>query len=126
MAGPRTPGQGSGGALDDAIARLLSTGTYIAVSLLAVGLAAMLLGGISPYAPSPALDPSLLVSELLAGHAVGFLWLGLIAVIATPTARVLLALVGFARAREWEMVVVAAAILGVITLSVILARLAEA
>ncbi len=126
MAGPRAPEQEGGGALDDAIARLLSSGTYVAVGLLAVGLAAMLLAGISPFAPAPALDPAVLMSELLAGHAVGFLWLGLMAVIATPTARVLLALVGFARAREWEMVAVAAAILGVITLSVILARLAEA
>ncbi len=125
MAGPRTPWH-EGGSLDDAIARLLSTGTYVAVGLLVVGFGAMFLGGISPFAAAPALDPAVFVSELLAGHAVGFLWLGLVAVIATPTSRVLLALAGFARAREWEMVVVAAAILGVITLSVVLARLAEA
>lgn len=126
MAEPRTPEQEGGRSLNDAIARLLSTGTYIAVGLLAVGFGAMLLGGISPFAPAPALDPAAFVSELLAVHAVGFLWLGLVAVIATPTARVLLALVGFARAREWEMVAVAAAILVVITLGVVLARLLEA
>jgi len=126
MAGRQMPRSSAGRSLDDAIARLLSIGTYIAVILLAIGLAAMLLSGISPFAPAPVLDPGVLVAELLAGRAAGFLWLGLVVVIATPTSRVLLALVDFARSREWEMVAVAAAILGVITLSVILARLAEA
>jgi uncharacterized membrane protein len=125
MAGRQVPPPGAGGSLDDAIARLLSIGTYLAVVLLSFGLVAMLLGGISPYAPGPDLDPGVLISDLVAGRAAGFLWLGLLAVIATPTSRVLLALVRFARSREWEMAAVSAAILGIITLSVILARLAE-
>jgi uncharacterized membrane protein len=126
VAARQVPPAGARGSLDDAIARLLSIGTNVAVGLLAIGFAAMVLGGISPYAPAPVLDPGQLVGELLAGRATGFLWLGLLVVIATPTSRVLLALVAFVRSREWEMVAVAAAILGVITLSVILARLAEA
>ena len=126
MAGQPHPPRALDGPLEDTIARLLSIGTYVSVALLAVGFAGMLLGGISPFAPAPALDPGTLVSELLAGRAAGFLWLGLLAVIATPMGRVLLALVGFVRAREWEMVAVSAGILGVITLSVVLARLTEA
>ena len=126
MVGHERPSRGPGGQLEDTIARVLSIGTYASVALLAAGFAAMLLAGISPFARSPALDPGTLLSELLAGRAAGFLWLGLLAVIVTPMARVLLALVGFARAREWEMVAVSAGILVVITLSVVLARLAEA
>lgn len=114
------------GNLELSIARLLTVGTYVSVSLLAVGLAAMLVTGISPYAEAPILDPGRLLGDLLAGRADSFLWLGLVAAIATPTARVMAALVGFARAAEWEMAAVSAAILGVITLGVVLALVAGA
>lgn len=112
--------------LELTIARLLTIGTYVSVVLLAVGLAGMILAGVSPYAAPPQLDPARILPDLLAGRPEAFLWLGLIAAIATPTARVLTALAGFVRDREWPMAAVSLAILGVITLSVILARLAEA
>jgi hypothetical protein len=108
------------------VARLLAAGTYLSIALLGVGLAAMLLAGVSPLDPPPDLEPSRLVGDLLAGHPEGFLWLGLITAIATPTARVVVALGGFIRSAEWRMVAVAAGVLGVIALSVIVAGLAEA
>lgn len=108
------------------IARLLTIGSYVSIALLAGGLAAMIVAGVSPWAAPPVLDPGSIVADLLAGRPEGFLWLGLVAAIATPIARVLAALAGFVRAAEWEMAAISAAILGVITLSVILARLAEA
>lgn len=112
--------------LDGMIARLLTIGSYVSIALLAGGLAAMIVAGVSPWAAPPVLDPGSIVADLLTGRPEGFLWLGLVAAIATPIARVLAALVGFVRAAEWEMAAISAAILGVITLSVILARLAEA
>ncbi|HYX11030.1 MAG TPA: DUF1634 domain-containing protein, partial [Candidatus Acidoferrum sp.] len=55
----------------------------------------------------------------------GFLWLGLIAVVATPTARVAASLIGYARRGERAMAVVAVLILIVIAMSVVVARAIE-
>jgi uncharacterized membrane protein len=114
------------GVIESQVALLLTVGTYASVALLVVGLVAMLAAGVSPLDRAPILDLARLPSDLAAGRPEAFLWLGLIAAIATPTARVLVALAGFVRAREGPMVVVAAGILGVIVLSVVVARLAEA
>ena len=50
------------------------------------------------------------------------MWLGLLAVVATPAARVVAALIGFVRRGERTMAIVAALILAVIALSVVLAQ----
>jgi uncharacterized membrane protein len=118
---PPTPG-----AIELAVARVLSAGTYLSVALLGLGLVAMLVAGISPFATSPRFDPNRLGADLLAGRAEAFLWLGLVAAIATPTIRVVLALVRFARGAEWSMVVVAACILAVIVMSLFVAGMAGA
>ncbi len=59
---------------------------------------------------------------MVALRPAGFLWLGLVAVVATPAARVAASLVGFARRGERTMVVVASLILAVIVISVALAK----
>ena len=100
-------------AIDLTIGRLITIGTYVAVALLAV-----LAAGHSPLEGGPALDPGGLASDLLAFRAAGFLWLGLLTVIAIPSARVAAALVAYVMSGERSMAVVAAAILGVIALSI--------
>jgi uncharacterized membrane protein len=112
--------------LEAAIARLLTVGTYASVALLAAGVVAMALAGRSPRDPSPALDPTRLPSDLTALRPEGFLWVGLILVIATPTARVAASLVGYLARHERAMAAVSAAILGIIALSVILGYGTEA
>jgi uncharacterized membrane protein len=107
--------------LDHAIARILTIGTYVSVGLLAIGVALMALDGISPLAAPPTLDLSVLLSQIRSADPVGFLWLGLIVVIATPTARVAASLVGYLRDGERAMVFVSIAILVVIGTSVVLA-----
>jgi uncharacterized membrane protein len=111
--------------LDRVIAGLLTIGIYISVALLAVGTVAMLAAGGSPLDAAPEFDLTRLPADLVALHPDAFLWLGLVAVIATPTARVAASLVGYARARERGMVVVSALILVVIASSVLLARVTE-
>lgn len=106
--------------METAIARLLTVGTYASVALLALGVAAMALAGRSPRDASPPFDPGRVVGDLVALRAEGFLWLGLLLVIATPTARVAASLVGYLVRRERAMALVAVLILGVIVLSVIL------
>jgi len=111
--------------LERSIARLLTIGTNLSVGLLVVGVALMLGSGIAPRSGGPAFDPARLVPDLIALRPAGFLWLGLVAVVATPAARVLASLVGYARRGERLMAVVAGLILFVIGLSVTLATVLE-
>jgi uncharacterized membrane protein len=112
--------------LDRTIARLLTAGTYLSVALLTIGVALMAAGGLSPFAEGPAFDPTRLVADVVALRPEGFLWLGLVAVIATPIARVAASFVGYLRSGERAMAVVALLILGVIALSVFLATVSGA
>jgi uncharacterized membrane protein len=120
-AGVGEPVDPSGVRLERSIARLLTVGTYVSIVLLVAGFALMLATGVSPLAGTPPFDPAAIPADILALHPVGYLWLGLIVIVATPSARVLASLIGYARAGERRMVVVAAAILVVIGLSVALA-----
>lgn len=112
--------------LAQVVATLLAAGTYGSIALFAVGLLAMILAGIGPLDGAPEFDPAMLLTDLAAGGPAAFAWLGILFVVVTPTARVITALVGFARGGERDMAVIAAAILAVITSSVLLAILAEA
>ncbi len=62
--------------------------------------------------------PARLVADLVALSPAGFLWLGVIAVIATPISRVVGAAFGFARAGDRLLVAVALGILVVIAVGV--------
>jgi uncharacterized membrane protein len=103
---------------DRTIGRLLIGVTYVAALLLAIGVLLMVASGISPLSGGPGLDPSSLVADLLSLQPAGFLWLGLLAVIATPLSRVAAAAVGFWLVGDRRMVVVSIAILVVIAVSV--------
>lgn len=106
---------------DRRIGRLLIAVTYVSVALLVVGLGLMLLAGIGPLDGGPPLDPGGLVRDLASLAPSAFLWLGILAVIATPVSRVIAAAVGFWRLGDSWMVGVAVAILAVIALGVALA-----
>ena len=87
--------------LELAIARLLNIGAYTSVLLLAIGVLLAAAAGISPLDGSlPPFDPAEIVPDILALQPEGFLWLGLVVVIATPASRVLASLIGFAATRE--------------------------
>jgi uncharacterized membrane protein len=111
--------------LERSIARVLTIGTYASIGLIAVGVVLMLADGIGPLSNGPAFDATRLVPDLVTLRPAGFLWLGLIAAVATPAARVLASLIGYARRGEREMAIVASLILVVIALSVALARSLE-
>jgi uncharacterized membrane protein len=106
--------------LDRPIARLLTMGTYLGVLLLAIGIVTMAAAGRWPLQPSgvPGVDLARLPGDLAAGRPEGFLWLGLLCVIATPSARVLASLIGYLRLGELSMVLVSVGILLVIAASV--------
>jgi uncharacterized membrane protein len=114
-----------GDELELTIARLLTIGTYASIALLAAGVAAMIATGRSPLDVAPGFDPARIPADLAALRPEGFLWLGLLVVIATPSARVAASLIGFARRSERGMTVVSALILAVIAVSVVLAIATE-
>lgn len=107
------------------IGRLIVRITYLAVVLLGVGVASMVTTGISPLETVPALDAAGLVSAIGELRPEGLLWLGLMAVIATPIVRVLAAAFAYARGAEWRMVVISIAILAVIASGVVTTLITE-
>jgi uncharacterized membrane protein len=104
--------------LEAVLARVLQAGTYLSMALIAIGTVLFLAGGGSPLDAGPPLDVGRIASDVLALRPAGFLWLGVLAVLATPMLRVLGALVGFARGGEWRMVGVAAAIVIVVAIGI--------
>ena len=107
--------------LDLTVAAVLNAGTIVAVGILGIGVAAMALTGRSPLElPFPALDLARLPADVVALRPEGFLWLGLLAVIATPLSRVAASLLGYLRQGERTMVFISLAILGVIAASVLI------
>jgi uncharacterized membrane protein len=125
MASRSGPGPAPTDDLDRTIARLLTVGTYVSIALLALGVGLMAAAGLSPLDGGPDFDPSRLAADLAALRPEGFLWLGLIAAIATPSARVAASFVGYLRRGERAMAGVSVLILGVIALSVLLATVTE-
>jgi uncharacterized membrane protein len=111
--------------LELALSHVLQLGTYVSVALIAVGSILILAGGGSPLDPGPPLDLSQLPAELLGLRPAGFLWLGIVGVLATPALRVGRALLGFLRRDEQRMVAVSALVLGVILVGVIVGVMAR-
>lgn len=103
------------------IGRVLIALTYVSVALLVIGAGLLLAAGISPTAGGPGLDLPSIGTALLDLDPAGFLWLGLLVVIATPISRVVLAAAGYARREDWPMVAVALGILAIIAIGVVTA-----
>lgn len=106
------------------IGRLLIGMTYVSVVLLVIGVVLLVAAGVSPLAGGPSLDLGSLAAELLALGPAGFLWLGLVAVIATPILRVVAAAGAYGRSGDWAMVGIAVGILGIIAVGVLTAAAA--
>lgn len=106
------------GRLERTIGLVLGAGAIGSFCLLVIGIAGMGVTHVGPLdRPFPPFDLNRLGSDLAAVRPAGFLWLGLLAVILTPSVRVLASLLGFAVAGERRMVAVAAIVLAAICLS---------
>jgi uncharacterized membrane protein len=105
------------------IARLLILGTYLGVALLAVGILLMLASGTDPLAtPSAPFVPASIPGDVLALRATGFLWAGILVLMALPVTRVAIAAAAFARAGDRRMAAIAVAVLVVLAISVVLVQ----
>jgi uncharacterized membrane protein len=102
--------------LESTISRLLVAGTYLAMGLVLVGVLLMLAAGIDPLAHGgvPPFELSTIPAEIAAGNPLGFLWLGLVAVLALPLGRVTVAGVGFLAAHDVRLALVSLAVLLVV------------
>jgi uncharacterized membrane protein len=112
--------------LERSVARLLSVGTYASIALLAAGVLAMAAAGRSALDAGPGFDLGRIAPDLAALRPEGFLWLGVVLILATPSARVAASLVGYLRRGDRSMAVVSILILAVIALSVAVAVGSEA
>ena len=109
--------------LESTISRLLVAGTYLAMGLILVGVLLMLGAGIDPLAHGgvPPFEPASIPAEIASGNPLGFLWLGLLAVLALPLGRVIVAGVGFLAARDLRLALVSLAVLLVVLGSIVAA-----
>lgn len=109
---------GAAGGLESTLARVLQVGSYLSIALVAIGVVLLVAGGGSPLDPGPPLSVGTIVADIAAGRPAGFLWLGVLGIVATPGLRVFGAMVGFWRGGERRMAAVALAILTVVALGV--------
>jgi uncharacterized membrane protein len=102
------------------VARVLGIGIAIAVTFLAAGVTLMVVDGISPLSEAfPPLQIDRLLPDLLSLRPESFLWIGLMVLVATPIVRIAGESIGLVARGERTMAVIAAAILGVVALSVV-------
>ena len=120
----RRPGVDAAPGLETIIARLMTTGTYLAMGLVLVGVAGMLLAGVDPLAHGtpPAFDLGRIPGNLLALRPEGFLWAGLVVVMGIPIGRVIVAGIGFLRVGDRRLAAVSLAVLLVVLASIIAAQ----
>lgn len=109
--------------LEARISRLLVAGTYLAIGLVLVGVLGMLATGVDPLAHGepPPFDLGRIPSDIAALKPEGFLWLGLVAVLALPLGRVIVAGLGFLAARDTRLALISLAVLLVVTASIVAA-----
>ena len=105
--------------LDRLVGRLLTIGTYTSIMLLAIGSVLMFAARIDPLAGAPPLEPGLIVDDITHLRPAGFMWLGLLTLLATPILRVVVSFAGFAARGERTMAIVAILILVVLAVSVV-------
>ena len=122
----RAPDARASAEVELVIGRVLLSGAMAGIALVVVGVALMAINGIDPMSATfPRFDLSRVLPDIIALRAEGYLWAGILVLIATPIARVVGEFVTFAVRRDRIMMGVAAAVLAVVALSVMSALVLE-
>ncbi len=111
--------------IEQTVGNLLRIGVILAAAVVAAGAVAFLLrhGGEPPHygifrgEPSNLSHVGGIVADAFAGHSRGLIQLGLLLLIATPVARVVFSVVGFALERDHAYVLITLIVLGVLVFS---------
>jgi uncharacterized membrane protein len=119
----RRPGVDAAPGIEALVARLLTVGTYTAVALILAGVIGMLLTGVDPLAHGtpPPFDLRQIPVDVLALRPEGFLWAGLVLVMALPIGRVVVAGIGFLGSGDRRLALVSLAVLVVVAMSILAA-----
>jgi uncharacterized membrane protein len=106
--------------LESLIGRLMVVGIYLAMTLIVIGIVLAGLAGIDPLATGreAALDPVGIVTSMLALQPEGFLWAGIVLIIAIPIGRVMVAGAGFLATGERRFALISVLVLLVVLLSI--------
>lgn len=108
----RRPARDADHALNLVVSRVLAVGLGVASALMIAG-ALLVAVGAGPAAPQ-ALPLAEIPAALWAGRSNGFLSLGILVLVVTPAARVVVLLGAFVLRREWGFALVSAAVLAVL------------
>ena len=108
-------------AMEAVVARLLVVGTWLAMGLVLVGVILMLAAGVDPldHGAVPPFQLTAIPGEMLALEPEGFLWAGIVLIIALPIGRVVVSGLGFLAARDLRMAAISLAVLVVVLVSVV-------
>jgi len=108
-------------AMEAAVARLLVVGTWLAMGLVLVGVVLMLAAGLDPldHGAVPPFRLAAIPGEILALDPAGFLWAGIVLIIALPIGRVVVSGLGFLAARDVRMAAISLGVLVVVLVSVV-------
>lgn len=105
--------------LESLAARILTWGTRVAIAVTIVGVVGMAAAGVDPIsAPAPGFSLSSIPGEVLSLQPTGFLWAGLIVLVALPVGRVVVSGVGFLAAGDRRLALVSALVILVIATSI--------
>jgi len=115
----RRPSRDVDHALNLVVSLVLAVGLGLATALMLWG-ALLVAVGEGPTAPR-ALPLAEIPAALRAGRPNGFLSLGILVLIVTPAARVVVLLGAFVRRRDWGFALVSAIVLGVLGVGLVLA-----
>jgi uncharacterized membrane protein len=119
----QTAGADTARRLESSIARMLTIGTRVAVVLVLIGVVAMLAKGIDPLtAAYGGFSVTAIPGDLVALRPEGFLWTGLLVVMAMPVGRVVVSGIGFFAAGDRRLALVSLLVVLVLTASVIAAQ----
>jgi uncharacterized membrane protein len=111
--------------IEQTVGNLLRFGVILAAAVVTAGAAVFLIrhGGEPPHyrifrgEPSDLRHAGGIVSDAFSGHARGLIQLGLLLLIATPVARVVFSVIGFALERDHAYVLITLIVLGVLVFS---------
>ena len=108
-------------AMEAAVARLLVVGTWLAMGLVLVGVPLKLAAGLDPldHGAVPPFRLAAIPGEILALDPAGFLWAGIVLIIALPIGRVVVSGLGFLAARDVRMAAISLGVLVVVLVSVV-------